>query len=1025
MKQSRNCLNLVICATIILTYCIVIPAIAAGTETLISSNASADQAKPVIYGSYIVWVDSRYGISQDIYLYNTATLQEYRITDGSALVDNPDIQGDRVVWVQGGKDIYWYDIAARSVHKVPLDTSLRFTPRISGNRIVWMEQQEFPTGFHNDILMYDIVTNLTFNLTAGEPDTDQEKPAISGNIVVWEDHRLGYPEYDIYGIDTTSGDPATWIEKPVCTEIMDQTSPAIDGDIVVWQDARTYIPHIHSAYFSTTVDFWNSSRDDSWLDNQFSPSVYGDTFVWVDNWPDYNTYIGMYNSTSNLTTEPLTVPSISPYSPPRIYQNRVVWGDTRTGPSQVYLYTDGISITCPVAELLIDNSTVSPGETVTFFDKSTPIPDTWFWEFGDGTFSVDQNPQHAYANPGTYTVMLSVGNTSCRSTTPFGSYKVSVTAIPVVDFDAAPRTGMAPLTVTFNGSATGNPALWNWDFGDGLTGTGQNITHAYSTGGTYNVRLNATNAIGTGTKSKTGYIHVLSGPHEIISTDINGIAVDNRFGGQFLTYNSGLLPDFQLSGSNLISHPPIVDGWQNVTLLTSDKTGFFAGGGTITGNLTGIIFHTKDIRPAGFSQNLGSSPGVSYKAALSSYPAHAVLTIEIWESATESDNLTYQNVIHQNGFSNLNALAYTTNISRSNFGAPGDCSINMSVGTDWVAGFEGIAEGRNATYLIATGYDTEGNYYGIVLPATYRLHDPVTNLDYFTSEIPARYSFLSKFSLAKLSGSGNVFQLFTISVGSRIIPSSGGSTPVSVHGGGSGGGSVPIAVQNTQSPEIKPPEPPDPGKTAKIYVNNNGVVTQETTLESTDGFAAVIIPEGFVVKDSTGNPLLSITIKAIPKDNLPALPAGSAVAFDGMAYELEPDGATFSPPIAISFTIRQARWGQDYIIKTYDPTSGTWQDVPTTYNPGTGLVSTEMSHFCYIALFTKAIAPMPSVTIMPASTPVPVVEKLAPSPLSRFLGMIEWVTGMLTKNALIAAGIVVLIISLLLFGRRIRRNRAE
>ena len=73
MKQSSNCWNLVICAVIILTYCSFIPAIAAGTETLISSNASADQAKPALYGNYIVWVDSRYGISQDIYLYNTAT----------------------------------------------------------------------------------------------------------------------------------------------------------------------------------------------------------------------------------------------------------------------------------------------------------------------------------------------------------------------------------------------------------------------------------------------------------------------------------------------------------------------------------------------------------------------------------------------------------------------------------------------------------------------------------------------------------------------------------------------------------------------------------------------------------------------------------------------------------------------------------------------------------------------------------------------------------------------------------------
>ena len=144
-----------------------------------------------------------------------------------------------------------------------------------------------------------------------------------------------------------------------------------------------------------------------------------------------------------------------------------------------------------------------------------------------------------------------------------------------------------------------------------------------------------------------------------------------------------------------------------------------------------------------------------------------------------------------------------------------------------------------------------------------------------------------------------------------------------------------------------------------------------------------------------------------------------------MAYELQPDGATFSPPISISFTIRQARWEHEYFIKTFDSTSGTWQDVPATYNPETGVVSAEISHFCYIALFTKAVAPTPAVTMTPAATPLPVVEKLAPSPLSRFFGMVEWVTGMLTKNALIAAGFVILIIALLLVGRRIRRDRAE
>jgi beta propeller repeat protein len=105
MKPRRNCWNLLVYAILILTCCLIVPVIAAGTETLISSNASADQAKPSINGNYIVWVDSRYGISQDIYLYNTATLQEYRITDGSAIVDSPDIQGNRVVWIQRGTDI--------------------------------------------------------------------------------------------------------------------------------------------------------------------------------------------------------------------------------------------------------------------------------------------------------------------------------------------------------------------------------------------------------------------------------------------------------------------------------------------------------------------------------------------------------------------------------------------------------------------------------------------------------------------------------------------------------------------------------------------------------------------------------------------------------------------------------------------------------------------------------------------------------------------------------------------------------
>ncbi len=51
---------------------------------------------------------------------------------------------------------------------------------------------------------------------------------------------------------------------------------------------------------------------------------------------------------------------------------------------------------------------------VAFTDLSTGFPDSWLWDFGDGTTSTDQHPIHAYASPGLYTVTLTAGG-SCGS----------------------------------------------------------------------------------------------------------------------------------------------------------------------------------------------------------------------------------------------------------------------------------------------------------------------------------------------------------------------------------------------------------------------------------------------------------------------------------------------------------------------------------------------------------------------------------------------------------------------------------
>jgi PKD repeat protein len=81
---------------------------------------------------------------------------------------------------------------------------------------------------------------------------------------------------------------------------------------------------------------------------------------------------------------------------------------------------------------------------------------------------------------------------------------------PVADFIGTPTSGYAPLTVQFTDTSTGNPTQWAWDVNnDGTTDyTTENPSHTYLSQGIYSVKLTATNAGGSATKIRTGYITV-------------------------------------------------------------------------------------------------------------------------------------------------------------------------------------------------------------------------------------------------------------------------------------------------------------------------------------------------------------------------------------------------------------------------------------------------------------------------------------------------------------------------------------
>ncbi|MEI8083858.1 MAG: PKD domain-containing protein, partial [Actinomycetes bacterium] len=144
---------------------------------------------------------------------------------------------------------------------------------------------------------------------------------------------------------------------------------------------------------------------------------------------------------------------------------------------------------------------------VTFQDRSTNIPTSWRWEFGDNTNSTQQHPQHTYATAGTYTVKLTVTNAQ-GSDSKLGNNPISVTPTPLKALFTGqpPLSGKVPLTVRFTDQSEGNPTGWLWDFGDSATTTTRNPVHEYRKPGTFTVKLTVSNSQGANTKTAPGYV---------------------------------------------------------------------------------------------------------------------------------------------------------------------------------------------------------------------------------------------------------------------------------------------------------------------------------------------------------------------------------------------------------------------------------------------------------------------------------------------------------------------------------------
>ncbi|MEP6465349.1 MAG: PKD domain-containing protein [Parafilimonas sp.] len=135
---------------------------------------------------------------------------------------------------------------------------------------------------------------------------------------------------------------------------------------------------------------------------------------------------------------------------------------------------------------------------VAFEDNSTGAPTNWSWTLGNGTIASNQNPVTTYFDAGSYTVKLTIKNTSGQDSLIKTSY-ITVYANPQIAFTTSATQGCFPLDVKFtNNSKAGSGTILNylWDLGDGNIDTTVNVNHTYTSAGTFDITLKVTNSFG-------------------------------------------------------------------------------------------------------------------------------------------------------------------------------------------------------------------------------------------------------------------------------------------------------------------------------------------------------------------------------------------------------------------------------------------------------------------------------------------------------------------------------------------------
>ncbi len=292
---------------------------------------------------------------------------------------------------------------------------------------------------------------------------------------------------------------------------------------------------------------------------------------------------------------------------------------TPNGPQTTYCDVEDVFVPQepPVAlfDYSVNGSTVAVDGSASYDPDGTVVG--WAWDFGDGTTGTGVTTTHTYTSTGDYTINLTViDNTGMTGSVQHIVHVDVINQAPVASFTAV-VTGYL-VSVDASGSTDDVGIVsFDWQWGDGMVGSGKVTTHTYLAPGPYTITLTVTD---TGGKTNNT-------TRDITIVDLPPVA-------SFTLTMSGLTANVDASASTddvlIVSYDW---SWGDGTTGSGvTATHRYAGPGTyvITLTVTDTIGQTGQMTFPAIA--IDNAPVASFTATMSGY------TVSVDAAASSDDN---------------------------------------------------------------------------------------------------------------------------------------------------------------------------------------------------------------------------------------------------------------------------------------------------------------------------------------------------------------------------------------------------